>query len=346
MQKKSYTVNFGDSVTVFPGKAAKKIIKGEATLEDIRVLTALLSAGESKMSEGKLCAKTGLDEAEVASAMSYWRGVGVITTTAEQDTAPEKAEENSQSIAPATENAEKSKPEKKVLTVDSVPKYSGGEISALLDKEGGKLRDMIDECQQIMGHMFKPNEVDTAVALHDQLGLDAEFIITLVAYCTATTPKCGISYIYKVAIGLVNDGINTIEELDAYIKSKELYDGVAGKLRTLLGIGGRAFTKKESGMINRWANDYGYSFDIIRLAYEVCCDANGKFTFDYASKVLENWYKAGVRTLADAEKEHKAFKEQRQNASGLAKSFDTSEFFSSAISRSYKNMGKKPTDNK
>jgi DnaD/phage-associated family protein len=227
-----------------------------------------------------------------------------------------------------------------------MPKYSGMEISEMLDKDGGRLREMIDECQQIIGHIFRPNEVNTVLGLCDWLGLEPDYVITIFAYFVEKKPGCNIRYIEKAAIDLVNEDIITLDDLDNYIKERELYEGIAGNLRALLGIGGRAYTKKENDLINRWASTYGYSFEIIKLAYEICCDANGRFSFDYTGKILETWYNAGVRTLDDAKKEHNAFREQKKKGSDLAKSFDTSEFFSNALNRSYKNMGTKPEDKK
>ncbi len=337
MQKKSYTVNFGNAVTVFPKKAAKKIINGEATLSDIRVLCALLSAGEGKISDAKLCAQTGLDEDEVGSALSYWRGVGVILadSTEMQSEKPDiKTEE------PRAQ--QKSEPEKKVLLSKDMPRYTGIEISAMLESDGGKLREMIDVCQQLIGHIFTPNETNTLLGLCDWLGLDVDYVVTLVAYYVGKKPGCNVRYIEKAAVDLVNDGITDLDSLDVYIKNMELYDGVAGKLRTLIGIGGRAFTKKENNMISRWAQELGYGYDVIELAYEVCCDNKTTFSFDYANKVLENWYTSGVKTAEDAKEEIKRRKSaEKVNDSGIIKSFDSAEFFDAALKRTYKNMSKK-----
>ncbi len=339
MQKKSYTVNFGDAVTVFPKKAAKKIIKGDATLNEIRVLTALL-ASDTKLSEGKLCAQTGLDEDVVTEALCFWRGVGVISY--DEPTEQSVAEAQPEASAPVSvpEKQEEKSEGKKILISRDMPKYSGLEISAMLDKDGGKLREMIDTCQQLLGHIFTPTETNTLLGLSDWLGLEAEYVVTLVAYYIEKKPGCNVRYIEKAAIDLVNDGITSIEALDAYIREMELYDGVAGGLRSLIGIGGRAFTKKENDTIRRWT-ELGYGFDVIKLAYEACCDSKTTFSFDYTNKIIENWYKAGVKTAADAENELKRFKEQKKGTSELEKSFDTTEFFATALSRSYKKMTEK-----
>ena len=343
MQKRSYTVNFGSAVTAFPKEAAKKISKGEASLTEIRVLTAFLMGNGSSVSTSKLCTQTGLDESDVISALAYWRGVGVLSYedgSAEEQTAPIEEKQTKKPDA-SQKTAEQEEPKKKVLLSKELPKYTGIEISAMLERDGGKLRDMIDECQQLMGHIFTPNETTTLLGLCDWLGLEADYVITLVAYYVVKKPGLNVRYIEKAAVELVNEEITTLEALDAHIRNMELYDGIAGKLRSLIGIGGRAFTKKENGMITHWAKDLGYGIDVISLAYEVCCDSKGSFSFDYANRVLENWYSAGVKTVENAKSELERFHSQKNKGAELAKSFDTGEFFSTALKRSYKNMAKK-----
>lgn len=345
MQKKNFTVSYGNGVTVFPQKAAKKIAKGEASLVEIRVLTALLMSGTTSISVTKLCTQTSLEETDVVRALDFWRGVGVLSFAGNDDAANVT---DDVSIAPVTDETPSEEsapaPQKKVLISSETPKYTGLQISAMLERDGGRLREMIDECQQIMGRMFTPNETNTFLYLNEELGLEADYVITLVAYQTEKKPKCNVNFIKTVAVSLVNDGITSLEDLDRYIRDMEIYDGVSGKLRSLMGIGGRAFTKKENNTINRWTKDFGYGIELITVAYECCCDSKGSFSFDYANAILENWYKAGVHTVDEAKAEMEKFKNDKNGKNGssdLAKSFDTGEFFATALNRSYKNMAKK-----
>ena len=63
---------------------------------------------------------------------------------------------------------------------------------------------------------------------------------------------------------------------------------------------------------------------------------NHKFSIAYMNKILENWYNAGYRTVAEADNataEHK----RMHDAGSTQSSFDTAEFFELALRRSYKN---------
>ena len=341
--KNVYSVSFGSAVTVLPALAAEKIISGQATLNDVRALTALLSLSDESARTAKAVSElTGLSEDDCESSLAFWRGTGIISVS-ETKTEPTAT---AHFIAPAkAESAEKpsepiEKKDKKLLS-NEAPKYSGQQISALFDKDGGKLKNMIDVCQQLIGHILNPNETNTMVGLCDWLGLDPEYVITLCAYYTTKKPGCNVRYIERAAVDLVNNGVETPDQLESYLKDMELYDGLAGKLRSWLGIGTRAYTKKENGIIKRWVKEFGYTEDIVHLAYETTVNSKGSFSFDYANKILENWFAAGVKTVSDAEARVNEFKNNKKSSNEQSSSFDIDELFDLAIQRSYKKMGDK-----
>ncbi|MBR2459639.1 MAG: DnaD domain protein [Clostridia bacterium] len=238
----------------------------------------------------------------------------------------------------------------KPLMREELPKYDPETISRICGRDGGALREVIDQCQQIVGRMFNPTETAKIVALNDYLGLDPEYILMLFAYYSKKKPGCKIHYIEKTAYSLVNDGIVTPIELDSHIKSLEIYDGVAGNLRRLLGIGGRAFTKKENTKISHWINDFGYGSELIEFCYETTVNNIGEFSFDYADKMMEGWYTEGVRGVDGAKaaiEKYRLEHERKPNAGstgGITEStFDGDEFLALAIKRS---MGAANSDNR
>ena len=294
------------------------------------------------------------------SAVAFWRGAGIISlkegkTKGTFDIKSSAATPSESDISesevlsePFSEKSEASKevsgtaaPKKALLSAE-MPKYSGEEISALLDKDGGKLKSMVDECQQLIGHIFNPRETETLVGICDWLGVDSDFVITLTAYYTRKKPGCKVGYIQRAALDLVNSGVDTIDLLDEYLKQMELYDGLAGKLRGWLGIGERAYTKKENATINHWIRDLGYGDELVKYAYDITVEHKTVFKFDYANAILENWYKDGVKSLADAEAREEAFKKEKaaekENTAEKSSSFDTDEFFNLAVKRSYEKM--------
>ena len=354
MSDKHFTVNYGKGVTVFPEKAVDKMISGEATLTEIKTLSLILSSG-GKMTVEEIAAKAELSPQDVENSISFWRGAGIISIKeGKPHSAPEvkteavtpKATEtatanNTENAIPPKSDAHsvESAPRKALLSAE-MPKYSGQEISDMLSKDGGRLKSMLDECQQLIGHIFNPRETETLIGICDWLGVDTDFVITLTAYYTRKKPGCKVGYIQKAALDLVNKGIDTIDLLDDHLRHMEMFDGLMGKLRTWLGIGAREYTPSEKSKIMHWSKDLGYGEDIIKYAYDVTVENTLSFNFKYANTVLENWYHDGVKTLADAEAREQAFKDGKAaEKSGTAKSsFDTDEFFNLAVRRSYEKM--------
>ena len=364
---------FGSAVTVIPTVAADKIISGAATAAETAVLLAIAAAPELETENDAeyyqmISDATGLDTDEVSSAIAFWRGASVISiagksksavgrATPSVKTATEAATvvENTADDAvnpPKTADSEPTKtaevdvgtataPKKKALLREGLHKYDPTTISEICGRDGGMLAAVIDQCQQIFERMFNPSDVSVIVSLNDYLGLEPEYILILCAYYAKKKPGCRLSYVEKTAYTLWNEGITTVSALEAHIKSMELYDGVAGKLRKLIGIGDRAFTKKENAKLNHWINDLGYSSDVIEFCYEITVNSIKEFSFDYADKVLEGWYSNGVRSLEDAVKATESFKnDPARKANGAAvggiteSSFDGDDFLALAIKRS------------
>ncbi len=379
MAEKYFTVNYGKGVTVFPEKALDKIIGGEASLAEIKTLSLILSRGGSVTAE-EIVSLSELSAQDVENAVAFWRGAGVITlkegkakavSATKKDSASaliftdgnkkntdvktDGKDETAKTPLPDGSATDRSAPDtpdtrgsatdgsapKKALLSTEMPKYSGQEISALLDKDGGRLKSMIDECQQLIGHIFNPHETEVLVGICDWLGVDSDFVITLTAYYTRKKPGCKVGYIQRAALDLVNSGVDTIDLLDGYLKQMELYDGLAGKLRQWLGIGERAYTKKENATINHWIRDLGYGEELVKYAYDITVEHKTVFKFDYANAILENWYKDGVKDLDGAVAREEAFKKEKMSERekpSKSSSFDTDEFFNLAVKRSYEKM--------
>ena len=61
----------------------------------------------------------------------------------------------------------------------------------------------------------------------------------------------------------------------------------------------------------------------------------GKLSYAYMAKILENWHINGIKTLEDAEKSLEEYKGKQKLQMS---SFDTDEFFEAALKRSNENM--------
>ena len=83
---------------------------------------------------------------------------------------------------------------------------------------------------------------------------------------------------------------------------------------------------------------------MIEYAYELTVNATNEASMPYASKILENWFNAGIITLEQAKQAEFDYKKAKEDSSQQSASFDDDEFFEAALKRSYENLGVTPKD--
>ena len=321
-----YLINYGTGAAVFPEKALDIITRAGAN--DLRVLLYICSA-KGSFDIKKLSSKVGCSEEEARESLSFWRGAGVIELTDKAGTVEAALDQ-----APVEKSAEQpdkkeSLPEeKKLRREEELPHYTSDELANILE-ERKETATLIDESQNIMGKVFNVKEINVLMGFVDYLELDCEYIMMLLTYCISLGKKT-LHYAETLAFALYDAGITSGEALAEELRRREAAADAEGKIRSLFGVGERAFTTKEKRFISVWINDMSFSIEIIEKAYEVTADATGKGSFAYANSVLERWYAEGLRSIEQIEQSYKKNDGQKP-AQG---SFDTDSFFEAAVKRS------------
>jgi hypothetical protein len=197
-----------------------------ATKTDLKVLLTLcakpvlLAANSFGECVGTIAAELGCTPAQVETALSFWRGAGVLnvledgkaTPTAETsplipgETEPvaardSRARENAPAVtastdglptdtAPETSEETRAKPARKSKPAprDELPRYTTEQLANLLE-ERADAAAFIDECQNIWGKMFNTHELNILLGLVDYLGLEWDYVITLLAFCAAAQDR-------------------------------------------------------------------------------------------------------------------------------------------------------------
>jgi len=277
-----------------------------------------------------LAASVGLSRKAFDGAVEYWCRAGVLIMGTDAAAAA-KAEPVRQETAPRVQiDSPKDRPD------PSRPQYTGAELDALIGRRP-ELKQLIDACENVLGKMLSPAEHNKIVELSDYLRLPDDYILMLCSYCAASG-KASMHYIYKSAYTLHDEGVTETAALDEYIKNREHQREMLTKLRGMLGIGDRSITPKEREYFANWLSTWKMPYEMLERAYEITINNvdNHKFSIAYMNKILENWYNAGYRTVAEADNataEHK----RMHDAGSTQSSFDTAEFFELALRRSYKN---------
>ena len=215
---------------------------------------------------------------------------------------------------------------KKVDLSDELPKYTTAELNVILSaQEEAAL--LVDESQRAFGKIFNPHEIGILLGLRDYFGFNSDYILILLDHCNRMGKK-SLHYVKKRAFSLYDEGITDPEVLHEHLLRLEASATVEGEIRRMFGIRDRQLTDKEKKFIAKWTGEFAYPVEVIKKAYETTVDAIGKPSFAYADAIIERWYAAGLRDLAAIE----AADSEKLPIEG---SFDTNDFFESALRRSF-----------
>ncbi len=357
-------IKYDTSAIVLPGRVTE--VLDRASVTDLKVLMILCASPDLCRDTARdgwaaeVASAADCDEDGVRSALAFWRGAGMLTeSTAKTKEAKKRSRAEDGSLSPVKEEISAKAEETSSVPVvsepaqtpklrpkDELPHYTTEQLVHLLESQQ-ETAAWLNECQRIFGKIFKTVEVNSILGFVDYLGLEWEYVVSLLAYYVEVQerrqmPK-SIRGVEKMAFDFYDKGIVTITLLEEEIKREHTFADAEGKLRSLFGMGERSLTPKEKKCFSTWLYEFGFGLDIIRLAYDVTVDAKGSPNISYMNSVLANWNRDGLRTpeaIRAADDAHKAAKTpvgntKKQPTEIHKGSFDTDDFFAAAVRRSF-----------
>jgi len=298
----------------------------DADANDLRVL--IYAAGveaEGETLDTALAADELLiSEAEVKSSLKFWCGAGVLKRTRAA-----KAEE----AAPVKK--EETKPtRRRALPEKTNVSFSSSELCEIAE-ENAEFRALIDMAQQTAGWIFNTKDIEVVADLYSNLMLSTEYILALIGYFVKKREK-PLRYLVKVANDYIANGIDTAAALEEKLQWLERFDGRAGRVRAMFGMGARDYSKKEMEFLARWFDEFKVSDEMLKEAYEITVNNTGKASFSYINKILENWHTDGVKKPQDiGKKAAKPAAKTTRAGTATARSFNVDDALSKALERSY-----------
>ena len=331
---------YRNRILSLPAEAVSERLSS-ASKDELKVLLSVFAEPEFEPAER--AAALDLTENAFLRALEAWESAGVLLADGGPDASRPAAEQLTLTGEVEKKPDTKSASKRKVLLRQTLPTYTADELSEAVEKTDG-CAELIDSCQQILGRIFNTAETSVIVGLLDHLRLTPEYILLLCSHA-ASIHKTSIRYVEKMAVEFYDRDISTYGALEEELARREAALGLETFVRETFGTGSRSLIKKEREMIDRWANTFGYSREMIAKAYEVTVTRTGKASMDYANAVLENWFAAGYKTPDEVDQ---AEASRQKNGEGRpdGSSFGTDEFFEAALRRSYSMMDKNPTNEK
>ena len=184
--------------------------------------------------------------------------------------------------------------------------YSPKEIEKMTSNDEIKWAMHIVEIY--LNRPLKPMDIQLILYLYEQLHFSAELIMFLYEYCESKGKK-NASYIEAVALTWAEEGIDTEE------KAKEAtaaYNDHYNAVNKAFGLN-RSPGQIERQYIKKWTEVFNFDDDILIEACNRTLLRTQKPDFKYANKILENWFKKGIKSQDEIEKLDEEFNKKNQS---------------------------------
>ena len=332
-------INFGNKILVLPQGFAENADR--ASKNDIKVFLAVVAENEKENVDLSALSETlGLELRELVASLRFWMEAGVLGLSEQLPEISEPLNSKVNEVSAETlKDKSKSRDKAPVRLKKDIelPDYTTEELAEILEKRM-ETSQLIHECQQTLGKVFNTREINVILGLVDYLSLGWEYVIELIGYC-ARIEKRSVGYVERVAYSMLDEGIDEVNALKAKIEELEGVWKNETFVRKLFGMKSRAFTAKEKRCIGKWFGTFGYEKDVVSKAYEITVNTTNEPSVPYANAIIERWYSEGMKNLEDVEKAEVKRQEERKRSESTDGSFDTDDFFESALQRSYGAVG-------
>ncbi len=257
-----------------PCSVADKHLK-LASNEAVKVLLFVLRNSDKEISPEAIADFFKMDVYDVCDFLDYWVNAGVISSNEEKQVEIEK-------------------PAVKTVRAKAV-KPTRAEV-ARRGAESEKVRFLLNEAQMKFARPLSENESATLLWLLDDAGVDVSLILMAAQY-SAQKGKCNIREIEKTCLDWADNSVTTIAEAEERIALLNRQETAWRMISSVCGIEKRNPSTKEREVSDLFINDWGFSREMIKAAYEICVDATGKISLPYMKKVLAKWHKEGLKTV-------------------------------------------------
>ena len=248
----------------------------------LKCLLCLLRWGGGR-SVDEIAETLHLPRADVVDALQYWVQAGLLTCN---EPVAAVIEPPVPTAAPVRSPMRTAKPSKEDVVRRGM--------------ESKEIAFLLNEAQLRLGRLLSHNESATLVWLHDNEGLSVPVLLMVIEYAV-NEEQPNFKFIEKTAVDWASRGVETIEQAEERIAQLALTKTARYIVMSAFGLNKRNPSQRESSYSVKWVNEFGYTKQMLQLAYDQCVDNTGKVSFPYINKILENWHKNGVHSKEQLE---------------------------------------------
>ncbi len=298
-----FHINLGGWGSIFavPSQVVDNDLK-IASAYQLKVLLYLLRHCGEELTYEKIGEELSIHPADVKDSVLFWSQRGLIVQNGDELTpanaasgVPNVSEPQPQGCtSPTGEEAVRLQP--RPLTRQ--PRPSIQFVSQQLAGDS-QLAGFMDEAQTILQKPLSSGDICTLYMLTDTYGLPPEVILMLIQY-SVSIDKANLHFIEKEGIRWSDEGISDVEQADAKISALKSRFSAWGTVAAVFGIKNVGSpTKKQLAFADCWLNDWKFSPNMLREAYERCVDKKNGVDLSYINGTLRNWHKNGVKSVEE-----------------------------------------------
>lgn len=238
--------------------------------------------GQNKISNAMLASKLDLLESDVVKAWEYWSDNGLVNIIK----LPSDKEDN--------------------IIIEFIdPKYAvklkPGTDKLISGIDKPEIKQVFETIEKIVGRPLSPKEMEMYLDWIDEYSMSPEVIIMLVQYCISKNVH-SLKYMEAVAQSWHDNGIRTLDDVEAYLKKEEQTYINYKKILRFLGLDDSEIMEVHKEYMSKWLNEMGFDLDVILEACKACTLNINKPNFSYIDKVLTSWAREGIKTIEDYKK--------------------------------------------
>ncbi len=332
----SFEINLGSWGSVFavPTALVDKHIK-LANSTQIKTLLWILRNSDKSFTVEDIAKALSKQVEDINDSLQYWVETKILTksdniyTPAQSEKNLEHEPEKQQEDTPSKEKSKAEK--KKTVSVQNRTTSRRQCPNAVYLSERMKgseeIMALMQESEMILGRPLSTPDCSIILMLVETDGLPPDVVLMLIQYAVSIG-KGNMKYIEKLGIKWAEEEINSVHKAEKKILSMAKDEKNWKRILKVTGIEYHSETEREKAFVSRWINEWNFNDDMLREAYERCVDSTGKFTFSYANKILERWYKNSIFTKEQAKEDHLMSKTEKskKKSESIEASYDIEEY--------------------
>ena len=199
-------------------------------------------------------------------------------------------------------------------------KPDSGEIARRLSEEP-ETAAFFAEAQGIIGAFGHPQTASLIMA-HDYYGLSWDALLVLLHAVhgmeeAAQGIRPGTKTYESFAKKLYAAGASSAEEAESFFVAYKEIPGLFNLLSAKWGLTNSRPTPAQREKLERWVA-WGFSDEMIDIAYQTALDKPAKQPFLFADKILADWHGNGIRTPEDVRRSREAWAERLRLKTALS----------------------------